>query len=306
MIKVSAKNERTKRAFFRYLKNADGCCDATINSIESAILLWQEFAKNEDFALYNADKAIEFKKWLGKREHQGKPLSLVTYHAYLRHLRKFFTWLVREPGYKSRIKPNAVEFLKVTEKEERMATQSAPRNYPSLEYVRKLVGSINIRHEIDLRDRALISFTLLSGMRDQAIARLPLGCFDEAKLSIVRNPRQGVKTKFAKLIPTTIFAFDEKLLGYIIDWSKHLKAKGFGSQDPLFPRAKADQGTDKLSFESSTEVELAYWHGAGRVRVISVGVRSKLAFPITHHIRSGISLSTWLSRHARTAKRSKP
>ena len=115
-----------------------------------------------------------------------------------------------------------------------------------------------------------------------------------------------MKTKFAKLIPTTIFAFDEKLLGYIIDWSKHLKAKGFGSQDPLFPRAKADQGTDKLSFESSTEVELAYWHGAGRVRVISVGVRSKLAFPITHHIRSGISLSTWLSRHARTAKRSKP
>jgi hypothetical protein len=61
MNKVNPKNERTKRAFFRYLKNADGCCDSTINNVENAILLWQEFSKDEDFALYNADKAIEFK-----------------------------------------------------------------------------------------------------------------------------------------------------------------------------------------------------------------------------------------------------
>jgi integrase/recombinase XerD len=202
------------------------------------------------------------KKWLARREHQGKPLSLVTYHAYLRHLRKFFGWLLREPGYRSRIKPNAVDYLKVTEKEERMATQITPRNYPSLEYVRRLVDSFAVRHEIDLRDRALISFTLLSGMRDQAIASLPLGCLDDDKLLIVQNPRDGVRTKFAKLIPTTLVTFDEKMLGYILEWSKHLKAKGFGSQDPFFPRAKLDQGADKLSFESSTEVEPNYWRGA--------------------------------------------
>lgn len=77
-----------------------------------------------------------------------------------------------------------------------------------------------------------------------------------------------MKTKSSKLIPTTLFAFDEKLLAYVIEWSTHLKAKGFGSQDPLFPRAKVDQGVDNLSFESSTEVEPIYWHGAGRVRVI--------------------------------------
>lgn len=266
MFKISAKNERTKRTFFRYLKNADGCCDATINSIESSILLWQEFFKNEDFALYNADRAIDFKKWLAKREHQGKQLSLVTYHAYLRHLRKFFTWLVREPGYKSRIKPNAVDFLKVTEKEERMATQAPPRNYPSLEYVQKLIASIVIRNEIDQRDLALICFTLLSGMRDQAIATLPLGCFDEDQRLILQNPRQGVKTKFSKLIPTTLFTFDERMLSIVLEWVKHLKTKGFGSQDPMFPRAKSDQGNDNLSFQSATAVEAIYWTGAGRIR----------------------------------------
>ena len=268
MSKVNAKNERKKRAFFRWLKNADGCCDSTVNNVESAILLWQEFSRDEDFALYNADKGIAFKTWLSKRESSGKRLSLVTYHAYLRHLRKFFTWLVREPGYKSRIKSNAIDYLKITERENRMASQAVPRNYPSLEYVQELVASIVMRNEIDLRDRAMISFTLLTGMRDRAIASLPLGCFDDENLAVIQNPRLGVETKFAKFIPTILFRFDEKMLGFIIDWSRHLKSKGFGVQDPLFPRAKLDQSSGNLSFQSPIEVEAKFWRGAGRIREI--------------------------------------
>jgi hypothetical protein len=79
MSKVNAKNERTKRAFFRWLKNADGRCDSTVDCVESAILLWQEFSRDEDFAFYNADKGIAFKNWLSKRETHGKRLSLVTF-----------------------------------------------------------------------------------------------------------------------------------------------------------------------------------------------------------------------------------
>ena len=268
MAKVSAKNERTKRAFFRYLKNADGCCDSTVNNIENAILLWQEFFKDDDFALYNADKAIAFKQWLAKRDCRGKPISIVTYHSYLRYLRKFFGWLIRETGYRSRIKPNAVDYLKVTEKEERMATQSTPRNYPSLAYVKQLVESIKINNEIDSRDRALIAFTLLSGMRDKEIATLPLGCFDEETLTITQDPRRGVDTKFAKLIPTTLFRFDEQLFKIVIEWTKHLRLKGFGSQDPLFPRSRLEKGKDGLTFEAANEVEPVFWQGTGRIREI--------------------------------------
>jgi len=268
MGKVNARNERAKLAFYRWLKNADGCSDSTINTIETAILLWQEFAKNGDFGMFNADKAVDFKRWLGKRAFRGKPISIVTYHSYLRYLRKFFRWLSQEPGYRSRIKPNAVDYLKATEKETRLATQSAPPKYPPLEYVQKVVNSIKPKTEVDQRDRALISFTLLSGMRDQAIVTLPLGCFDKETLTVVQNPRKGVATKFAKLILTTLFPFDKKMLEFITGWVKHLEARGFGSQDPLFPRSKLDQGGDNLSFETASEVEPAFWKGAGRIREI--------------------------------------
>ena len=38
---------------------------------------------------------------------------LYSVNAYSRHLRKFSGWLVREPGYRSKVKLNTVDYLKV-------------------------------------------------------------------------------------------------------------------------------------------------------------------------------------------------
>ena len=268
MTMVNLKNEVVKRKFFKWLKEANGCCNSTVNSIEKAILIYEDFTGRTDFATFNSRKAIEFKEWLKKRKIKSKTLSLNTYCTYLRHLRKFFLWLSWQPGYKSKITIDTVDYLKALKKEERIATQYIPRNFPLQEYVIKLAGSINACTEIDKRDRAMISFALLSGMRDKAIVTLPLSCLDENDLTIDQNPKLGVDTKFSKHILTTIFKFDDKLLGYVAEWVKLLKSKGFGSQDPLFPRAKTDKGEDDLSFEASSEVEPVFWQGTGRIREI--------------------------------------
>jgi integrase/recombinase XerD len=267
-LKVSIKNERIKRKFFRWLREADGCCDSTITNVEKAVLLYEDFTKHADLATFNPDKAIEFKKWLSRRQYRGRPISLTTRHAYLRHLSKFFYWLSGQAGYKSRVTPDVVKYLRMGEKEERIATQRIARNYPPLEYVVNLAGSIQIDTEVDLRDRALISFALLSGMRDRAIATLPLGCFDEKDLSVSQNPKQGVQTKFSKYIPSTLFRFNEELVDHVIGWVRHLKQKGFGSQDPMFPRSKLEQGPERSSFEKPAEVEALYWQGTGAIRRI--------------------------------------
>lgn len=267
-MKANLKNETVKRNFFKWLKEANGCCAATVNSVENAILIYEDFTNLADFGTFNSEKAVEFKKWLQKRQTKGKPLSVTTYCTYLRYLHKFFLWLSWQPGYKSKITIDTLDYLKPSGKEERIATQYIPRNFPPLEYVIKLTGSIKINSEIDIRDRALISFTLLSGMRDKAIISLPLGCFDENELAISQNPKLGVQTKFSKHIPTTLFIFDNSLLDYVIEWVKLLKSKGYGSQDPLFPRAKTDKGEEDLSFETASEVEPVFWQGTGRIREI--------------------------------------
>jgi integrase len=268
MARPNIKNEKVKKLFFERLKESQGYCDSTVNSIERAILIYEDFTKKADFATYKPDKAIEFKKWLHKREFKGKTISNSTYRDYLRHISKFFLWLSGQPGYKSKIIADTVNYLKPTEKEERIASQYIPRDFPPLEYVIKLTGSIKANTEIDLRDRAMISFALLSGMRDQAIISLPLGCFDEKKLIVNQDPKRGVKTKFSKHMITTLIVPDEKLLVYVIEWVKILKDKGYGSQDPLFPRAKTDKGEEDLSFETASEVESVFWQGTGRIREI--------------------------------------
>src|SRR5579859_2530260 len=268
MAKVNALNERVKWNFYRWLREADGCCELTVNNIESAILLWQESTKNEDFGLFSVEKAVGFKKWLEKREFRGKPLSIVTAYGYLRSLQKFFKWLAREKGFKSRIKLNDVDYLSINRKEGRVATQGSFRDFPAFDYVKNLVNSITIQNEIDQRDRALICFTLLSGMRDKAIATLPLGCFNHETLVITQNPRKGVETKFSKWVPTTLFRFDEEMVGYVLEWLKHLEAKGFSTKAPLFPRSKLSQGKGQLTFEKATQVEPKFWQGTGAIREI--------------------------------------
>lgn len=261
MKKPNIKNERIKRRFYQDLKEAFGLSESTINNIARAILLYEDFTNNADFATYNSDKAKEFKEWLRERKYRGKPITITTIHSYLRYLRKFFLWISKEAGYRSRINPSSVDYLRVSKKEERIATQSVSKPYPSLEDVRKLTDSIEINSEINFRDRALIAFTLLSGMRAKAIVTLPLVCFDEDKLIVSQDPKEKVATKFSKHITTVLFNFDNELLSYVIKWVKHLKEKSFGSKDPLFPRSKLEQEKDALSFKTATEVEPVFWKG---------------------------------------------
>jgi hypothetical protein len=51
-----------KRKFFKWLKEANGCCKSTVDSVEKAILIYEDFTRLADFATFNSEKAVEFKK----------------------------------------------------------------------------------------------------------------------------------------------------------------------------------------------------------------------------------------------------
>lgn len=268
MKKVNLKNEQAKRKFYRWLKEAMGRSESTIRNIGKAIFLYEDFTKHADFATYNISRAIQFKEWLKKREYREGPISIATYYTYLRYLRQFFSWLSLQPGYKRKITPDVVDYLRASKKEERIATQHIHRNFPTKEYVKKLVSSIEINSEVDQRDRAIISFAFLTGMRDGAIVTLPLYCFEEENLVIRQDPKRGVHTKFSKYIFSIVFNFDNEMLNDVIKWKNHLEGKGFGMQDPFFPRSRLEHQKDGLCFEPATTVEPVFWKGTGRIREI--------------------------------------
>ncbi len=267
-MKINAGNERMKRKYFKWCREALGFSDSTINSIEKSILLYDDFSKNANYVTFSESGATRFKKWISDRKNNGKSLSATTIYHHLRHLKNFFTWLSGQTGFKSRIRLDSVSYLTMDKKKAREALSPKSVKAPTLEYVKQLTDSIEIKTEIDRRDQALISFLLLSGMRDKAIATLPLGCFDWKTFEIRQDPKAGVDTKFGKTIISTLIQFDKGLIKYVVEWAEYLeKDKLFGLANPLFPRSKVEQIKGGLTFISK-EVEPVFWKGTGSIREI--------------------------------------
>lgn len=268
---TKAKNEKIKRAYFNFLQDAQGFSPLSVEAVEKALWKYEEFSQEADLGKFTRKTAKGFKDWLATRKggRSGEGLSLSTQYHTLRHLKDFFSWLSGQPGYKSRIDPFDVQYLKLDKKNARLATAAPRQEFPSLEYVQALCRSIVPKTEVDQRDRALIAFTLLTGMRDKATTTLPLECFDAEKLLIHQDPQKGVQTKFSKTISTMIFQFDEELLGFVLEWFRYLKSeKVFSNIDPLFPRTKLEQRSKTdLCFEG-VEVEPAFWATTQGIRTI--------------------------------------
>lgn len=268
MTAPNIKNIKVIREYATWLLQAKGYSDATIDKMLRAVHLYEEYTENKDFSTFNKDKAIKFKKWLKNKENKGRSLAFNSYRTYLIHLKRFFEWLLTQSGYKSKINAANVEYLKINRRESRIAAQKHIRKFPLIDYITSLANSIEGKTDVELRDRALISFTFLTGMRDSAIISLPMKAVDISKMFVIQDPELGVRTKFGKTIYSKIFHFDPGLVKHFVDYYRHLSSKGFSANNPVFPRSKIVQGTNSMSFVESTQIEPVFWESTTSIREI--------------------------------------
>lgn len=85
----------------------------------------------------------------------------------------------------------------VATKDTRIAKAARERPVPTLEQIRGVLAVMPYVTEIERRNRALIAFTLLTGVRDGALASLKLKHVDLAAAKVVQDARE-VNTKFSK------------------------------------------------------------------------------------------------------------
>lgn len=261
-------NEKVKRHYFKWLRGPKGCTETTIVAVERALHQFEESTGFKCFKTFSERQATAFKACLDNKTRSGRVVSNTTKYHSLRLVRSFFSWLASQPGYKSRISLDAVSYLTLDRRTVNEVLSPRPRPHPSLEQVRQLVDSIDGRSELDRRDRAIVSFLLLTGIRYQALCSLSLGSVDLERHVVDQEPRAGVHTKFGKAMTTLLLPFDEVLIQAVRDWVKYLReAKRFAPTDPLFPRTRLVQTPDSLSFHTDG-VEPVFWRGGNSVRDI--------------------------------------
>ncbi len=261
-------NERIKRQYFAYLKEAKRHSEATVDAVAKALSRFEADTKFRDFKAFHFEQAIAFKKRLAEQDSKvsGKKLSKATLHATLAHLKRFFQWLAGQPGYKSRFRYSDADYFNLSEKDSRVATARRERNFPTMDQVKHVIATMPDSSEIGRRNRALVAFTLLTGARDSAIASMKLKHVDVAAGSVYQDARD-VKTKFSKTFTTFLFPVGEEIRQIVTDWMNYLReVKLWGIDDPLFPATNMALNAAR-QFEAAG-LKREHWSSAASIRGI--------------------------------------
>jgi integrase len=268
MKKHNPVNERIKRKYFVFLKEAKRHSEPTVDATAKALSRFESYTNYRDFKAFHFEQAVAFKKHLAelKGQQSGEDLSKATLHATLTQLKRFFQWLAWQPGYKSRVQYADAEYFNLSDKDTRVATAKRQQRFPTIEQIKHVINVMPTKTEIELRNRALVAFTLLTGARDSAIASLKLKHVDLIA-GCVNQDARDVKTKFSKTFNTFFFPLGEEICTIVSEWVSYLRdEKLWSNDDPLFPATLVVTGPDKQFIAAGIARE--HWSTASPIRSI--------------------------------------
>lgn len=268
MKKHNPNNERAKRNYLAFLKEAKRQSETSIDMVAKSLKRFEEYTGFRDFKVFHIEQAVGFKKHLTKQANQrtGEPMSKSTMSVTLRHLKGFFQWLCMQTGYKSKVSFTDAEYFNLSDKDMRIAKAKQPKRVPTVEQIHYVLENMPQQTDIDRRNHALVAFTLLTGARDGAIASMKLKHVDLSTDSVYQDARE-VNTKFSKSFTTYFFPVGDDVRDIVAGWVTYLREELlYDNDDPLFPKTKIAHN-DELIFESSGLMR-GHWANATPIRTI--------------------------------------
>lgn len=282
MPKHHAANERVKRDYFEYLREAKRLGTASIDAVAKAISRFEESTGWKDFRVFHIKQVIAFKARLAQQVSQrtGETLSKATLYSTLRALREFIIWLAGRPGLKSRISYSDAEYFNLSDKEARIARAPREKVFPTLEQIHRVIALMPADTDIARRDRALMAFAALTGARDGALASFRLKHVNLEDASVHQDARE-VRTKFSKTFRTWFYPVGGDALAIVHDWVAHLRDHLLWCDgDPLFPATLVEIGPTR-QFEA-VGLDRRCWSSAAPIRRIFRAAFERAGLPYFH------------------------
>lgn len=269
MARHNPANVRIKREYFEWLRQAQRRDEASIDAVAKALARFEEANGHKDFKAFHRAQAVAFKHKLDNQlaVRTGKPLSRATVNSTLSALRAFFVWLAGQPGYKSRLSYGDADYFNLADKDVRIAKATRHKAFPTLEQVHHVIATMPTGNAIELRNRALIAFALLTGARDGALASFRLKHVDLVQGRVDQDARD-VRTKASKSFSTWFFPVGGDALQIVQEWCAYLRRELlWGDDDPLFPPTRMGLG-ENGGFIAAGLRRGECWQGAGPIREI--------------------------------------
>jgi integrase/recombinase XerD len=290
MSKYCAENERMKREYVLFLEAASGRQSGTTDAALRAIERFEVSTGRKPFKKFHIQQVRSFRTDLAEETGRGgKPLSAATVAGTLKHLRDFFLWLSREPGYRSAINANDAAYFTPTDRDVRVASARRERPIATIEEIQRVLATMPTATPIERRNRAIIATALLTGARVDALASLRLEQVDLTTRSVFQDARE-VRTKGRKTFTSCFFPVGPEPLAILADYLKLLTIDlGFCPDDPLFPSNRVGQGADKC-FEAQG-LSRKMWTTGAPIREVFKGAfaLAGLAYTNPHSLRKTLT-----------------
>ncbi|CTQ55393.1 site-specific tyrosine recombinase XerC [Roseibium album] len=268
MRKHHPKNERIKRKYLGYLEEAKRMSVKSTDQAAASLALFEASTGYKDFATFHIEQARRFKRKQAEQINPktGRPLAKATIYSRLMALKAFFQWLSRETGYKSKFSYSDADYFNPSANDGRIATANRERPVPSAEQIRHVLKSMKAETDLEKRNRALIAFAFLTGVRDDAMASLSIRHVDLDRRKVNQDART-VRTKNRKTIQSVFFPVGEDVEAIVKDWIIFLTTERlYGPDAPLFPSTQVGL-TEKRVF-GALGLSRSPWSNAGSIRKI--------------------------------------
>ncbi|NOH69066.1 tyrosine-type recombinase/integrase [Vibrio rotiferianus] len=261
-------NARVIHEYSEYLKEARSLDDSTIDGVLKSINRFEEHTNYLDFSRFKAKYAIAFKKQIQTQKSlvTGEVLSKSTVLTTINHLKAFFQYLATQKGYRAKISYSDIEYFNLSEKYKRAANGKSKKSVATIEQIIKTLEVMPCTTPIELRDRAVVAFILLTGARDRAVTSLKLKHLDLNERGVYQDGRT-VLTKFRKTISSYFFPVGELPVTILEEWVDYLTSElGYTENSPLFPATKVI--LDRKRQFTAGGLEEKHWSTASPIRKI--------------------------------------
>jgi hypothetical protein len=160
---TNAPNERIKRVYFTYMKEARRYSEPSIDAVAKALHRFESYTRFKDFKSFHHQQAVGFKAHLSAQVNgrTKEALSKATLYSTLAALKGFLQWPAGQPGYKSKFTYSDAEYFNLGRGDTAIAKAHREQSVPTLEQIRYVISTMP--SDIERRSRALIAFELLTG-----------------------------------------------------------------------------------------------------------------------------------------------
>jgi len=251
MRKYNAENERLKRRYVNYLREAKGQDEKSLDKVRAALVKFEESTKFKAFKSFHIEQARQFKDALSRaKTANGKPLALTTTDATLRLAKGFFHWLAGQQGFKRVLSYADVEYFNNNRNDARAAHARRPVQYPSKQAAYHAFQAMVAQTVLERRNKAIFALLMITGARVGAVSSLRLKHINLVDGFVFQDGRE-VRTKAGKTITTWFFPMHPDYLVNFTDWVGFLRnEKMFGPEDALFPRPERRLVDGKFVFDT--------------------------------------------------------